>query len=335
MRQISQRSLTQEHLEESITHFVQTDVVTLSAALTVGESLARLRSQNIGERVVYFYALDAQGRLVGVVPTRRLLMSDLNQKISAIMSPQVIAVPASATVLEACEFFLLHRFLAFPVVDEDRKLLGTVDVSLFTDEVFDAAESTAAKDVFQLIGVRLARATQGTPWASFRNRFPWLLCNIGGGILCAIISSWYEAVLDAAIVLALFIPVVLALAESVSIQSMTITLQLLHGKGMGLSEFAKRLVRELLEAVLLGAASGLTVGLVAWLWKGVFAVGCVLAGSIAASMVTACMLGVILPTLVRVLRGDPRIAAGPIVLASADLATLGYFFQLGSQLVLR
>jgi magnesium transporter len=45
-------------------------------------------------------------------------------------------------------------------------------------------------------------------------------------------------------------------------------------------------------------------------------------------VVTACLLGVLLPTAVRLLRRDPKIAAGPVVLATADVATLLFYFNI-------
>ncbi len=124
-------------------------------------------------------------------------------------------------MLVAAEYFVNRRFLAFPVVEPGGRLVGVVDVSLFTDDVLTLARQSF-DGIFQLIGVH---ATEGlTAWSSFRDRFPWLLCNVGGGLLCAVLASHYESLLDHLVVLALFIPVVLTLAEAVSIQSLTLTL---------------------------------------------------------------------------------------------------------------
>src|SRR5205085_5979600 len=81
-------------------------------------------------------------------------------------------------------------------------------------------------DVFQLIGVRLTQAQQARPLVAFRGRFPWLLCNVAGGTLAAILAELYQVELNwQHAVLALFIPEVLALAESVAIQSVTLALE--------------------------------------------------------------------------------------------------------------
>src|SRR5215471_9047148 len=86
-------------------------------------------------RIIYFYVVDDEGRLSGVVPTRRLLLSAPEAPLADIMVRQVVAIPATATVLDACEFFTLHRLLAFPVVDEQRRIVGLVDVEMYTDEL--------------------------------------------------------------------------------------------------------------------------------------------------------------------------------------------------------
>ena len=99
---------------------------------TASEAVAALRAKPLAERIVYFYVLDSARRLVGVVPTRRLLVAGPDDRIRDMMVPRVVSLPARATVLDACEAFVLHRFLALPVVDGEGRLLGTVDVSFRT-----------------------------------------------------------------------------------------------------------------------------------------------------------------------------------------------------------
>jgi len=327
------RPLTDLNLDEPIAAHVRRDFTVLRADQTVAQAIASLRKTTLGEKIVYFYVVDPHDRLVGVVPTRRLLMSAPETSVRSIMADNVVTVPSSATVLQACEFFLRHRFLAFPVVDAEGRIVGVVDIGMFADEMFDVAEREQLEDTFQLIGVRLAHARRPSPWQAFRSRLPWLLCNVAAGIVCALIAGAYEGLLDYAIILAVFVPVVLALAESVSIQSTTITLQALHHGEIRWIRLYRLLAREFLTAILLGLACGLIVGGVAWGWRRQAMVAGIIGASICLSMVTACLLGVILPTAVRRFRGDPKIAAGPIVLAIADIATLLTYFGLAARLI--
>jgi magnesium transporter len=319
-------------LQAPIRSCLQTDFITLDRKMTVLQALDSIRHQGRGQKIIYFYVLDADGRLCGVLPTRRLLLSSPDMSLETLMLRQVISIPDTMTVADACEFFVMHRLLAFPVVDADNHMVGIVDIGMFTDEMFDAGSFRTERDVFQLIGMHLSDARAQSPAAAFKDRFPWLLCNIAGGLACALLSGFYDQLLDAVILLAMFIPVVLALAESVSMQAMTLTLQTLR-QHIGWPRLLAALGRELATALLLGLASGLTVGLAALAWKRQSAVALAIGLSIALSIVTACLLGVLLPTLVRWLRGDPKVAAGPVVLATADLATLLFYFNLSRWLL--
>jgi magnesium transporter len=326
-----QEPLGAAHLDEPIFAHLRRDFVPIAVGATVGEALEHLRSQQLGEKIIYFYAVDGDGRLQGIVPTRRLLMSGPATRIAAIMVSHVITLPTWATVRETCNQFLRHRFLAFPVVDAEGVLHGVADVSLFTREMATLADRQEAEDAFQLIGIHLV--SDAGPWAGFRDRFPWLLANVCGGLLAALVTSRYQPLLDVLVVLALFIPVVLALAESVSIQSVTLTLQGLRGISTSLIPPGRPLGKEFATAILLGLGCGLCVGGVAGLWQGSLLLATVIVAAITLSMTTACLLGIVLPALLHWLRRDPSIAAGPIVLALTDLVTLVFYFNLAGLLL--
>lgn len=321
------------HLNDPVSCHMRHDFTLLRAHQTVGEALASLREQHPAERIIYFYVVDQEGRLEGVVPTRRLLLNPLDTLIREIMVRDVVAIPADATVLEACEFFILHRFLAFPVVDAERRLLGVVDVELYTKELAVLEEGGNTDDLFQLIGVHLAEARQASPWGSFRSRFPWLLCNVGGGILAAFLAGIFERELQSVVALALFIPVVLALAESVSIQSVSLTLQVMHNKQATWGELLLKLRRELATGFLLGVACAVLVGLVGLIWLRHIGVVFCLLGGISGSVMGAAVLGLSIPYLLHLFSRNPQVAAGPITLALTDMLTLLLYFGLARVLL--
>lgn len=326
-------TVTSRELNDPVSRHMRGGLTLLREGMTVRDALEKLRADTVAEKIVYFYVVAEDERLTGVVPTRRLLMSDPGATVASIMVRNVVTIPAEATVLDACEAFSVHRYLAFPVVDENDRPIGVVDVNLFTDELADVAERREADNAFQLIGVHLEVARKGSIFGSYTDRFPWLLSNIAGGVVCALISGYYEVLLEAVIVLALFIPVTLAVAESVSIQSATLTLQsLAHGLPRR-GEFIRSLLREFLVASLLGLSCGFLVAGTLWLWKGEALVGLTIWLAITLAMITACLLGIILPTAVRALGKDPKIAAGPVVLACTDIGTLLFYFNLSALLL--
>jgi magnesium transporter len=320
-------------LDDPIVKHIRTDFVSLNADQTVAEALAQVRANPPEGRIIYFYAVDADNRLVGVVPTRRLLLNQPDARLSDIMIRRLITLPSTATVMNACEFFTVHKLLAFPVVDEHRHLLGIVDVGLYTDELSDLGHQTSHDDLFQLIGVHAEQARMGSPLIAFRVRFPWLITNIVGGILAAFLAGVFQDVLDRLVILALFIPVVLALSESVGIQSVSLATQSLRDN-IRLRDALPILRRELSTGLLLGFASGPLVALSAWLWKGQGIVAFAILLSIGTAMTASAMIGVAVPVALRLMKLDPRVAAGPIALVAADLITLMIYFNLARFLLL-
>ena len=160
-----------------------------------------------------------------------------------------------------------------------------------------------------------------------------MLANLAGGLLCAVIASQFEVLLDHIVILALFIPIVLALSESVSMQSATLTLQTLSDDSMTARRIAIALWKEARTALLLGLSCGTVVSAVVIAWRRDLASALVIGGAIAASMVASCLYGGLLPTLLRAFKADPRIASGPLVLASADVTTLVVYLGLAARLM--
>jgi magnesium transporter len=316
------------NLQDPVAKHMRRDFSFVRDDQTVAEALASVRERQPGGRIVYFYVVDGDGRLCGVVPTRRLMLSPPEAPVTRIMVRQVIALPETATVLDACEFFTLHRLLAFPVVDAERRIVGVVDVELYTDELSTIETYESNEDLFQLIGVHLTEAQQASPVASFRGRFPWLLCNIAGGILAAFLTGLFEAELQKAVALALFIPVALALAESVGIQSVSLALEVMRGKPPTWAALLGKLRVEAVTGLLLGGASALLVGLFALAWQRQLSVAACLLGGIGGGVAGAAVLGLALPYTLRLLKRNPQVAAGPIALAGADMLTLLLYFNL-------
>jgi len=320
------------------------DFPLLHAEMTVGQALERIRREGVGERVIYFYAVDEEQRLVGVVPTRRLLTAPLETALREVMVRRVVAVPAKATVLDACEFFVLYKFLAFPVVDEQRRIVGVIDANLFAEEVLEAGDTQdrsgsrgvvpIGPEFFEALGFHLEQIRGASAWRAFRFRFPWLLVTVTGGTLSAILAGFFETTLAGTLIIAFFLTMVLGLNESVSMQSMSVTIHALRSVNVTWDWLAAAFRRELATAVLLGVSCGFVVCVIAWVWRDDLPAAIVIGGSIALSLVTACAFGLAVPSLLHRFNLDPKIAAGPVTLALADFIALVIYFTSAS-LVLR
>ena len=321
-----------DNLNRPVLEYAQRRVIALHQDQTIGEALAYLRGQNLGEKIVYFYVVDSDNRLVGVVPVRRLLMGHLDATVASIMVKRTVAVQATDTLLTASELLLKHRFMALPVVDDVKRLVGVVDITLFAEEDSSLARQHEIDSAFQLIGVHVSLGRNVSVWSSLRDRLPWLLANIGGGLICALILTAHESLIQVVTLLALFTPVVLAVAESVSMQSMTLTLQASHQR-LSWENLIRLVRREFPSALGLGLCSAALVGVMAYLWKQNVEAAAAIGVGLLGSVVVACILGVVVPGTIKLFRADPKIASGPITLAVSDVVTMVLLFAFATNFI--
>ena len=321
---------SEKRFEEPVLNHIRTNFLLLKQDWTVHETIKVLREADLGDGIFYFYVTDQADRLTGVIPARKMLISRDDQLLSEIMGRRVVAIPHTASVFDACEFFVLHKFFALPVVDENRRVLGVVDISLLTEEVLEVEDTGQMEDVFETLGFHLAQLRNASPLTALRFRFPWLLATIASGMACAALSGVFEKTLSELLILAFFLPLVLGLGESVSIQSMALTIQALRASNPTLRWYLGALRREAFVAALLGMVSGGVVAAIVWLWRRDAGAALAIGGSVMASLLTACILGLSIPALLHALKLDPKIAAGPVTLAISDLATLFFYFGIAT-----
>jgi magnesium transporter len=323
--------LQSQVLAHTVLAHARKDFTTLNQSLTVGEAIDVVRKASGVSGIQYYYVVDDGGCLVGVLPLRRLITFPVDKPLREIMQQRVIAIPQSATVLDACEFFVLHKLLAFPVVNPERVVVGIIDVSQFTTEMIDlGGDEPPPSDVFEAIGFRISQVRGASPLKAFRFRFPWLMASIGAGVGCAFLTSVFEVTLAKSIVLAFFLALVLGLGESVSVQSMTVAIQTLRSVKPTLRWYLGAVRREAITGAFIGIASGVIVGSIVLAWRRDLAAAAVIGSGIAGSLIGACFFGLSVPAGLHALKLDPKIAAGPITLALTDVLTVVIYFGLAS-----
>ncbi len=315
-------------LNQKVSEVASKEHASLQMEDTVFEALEKLRKEKLSDKIVYFYVVDEETFLKGVVSTRKLLLASPESKIKEIMEKAVVHIMETHTLKQALETFAMHRLLALPVIDSEGKLLGVVDVELYMEENFNVGNSSHMKDVFQLLGLTLEE--RASTWRSYKLRMPWLFCNMVGGFFCAIISRVHEQVISRFLVLAMFIPLVLTLSESVSMQSMTQSLQFLRKAKISFSFAFKKIIKEWKTVGFLSLTAGLFVGIVSLFWQEGGLASATIGIGIFVSVILSSSFGTFIPIVLHALKLDPKVASGPVVLMFADVLTTLFYLTLAS-----
>jgi len=325
---------------QSIVNYLEPHGFTLIDHLTVDEAIAFIREQE-EPHLRYFYVVNADKHLVGVVSSHNLLVSSGAMPICSVMDERPLALSTDIALGDAIRLILDHELVALPAVDNEGRLVGVLELRgsphLHADEdgLLPLHKKKARyQDIFQLMGVTLEKKGMQSPWKSFLNRAPWLSGNIIGGLICAAIAAHYQLVLETAIVLAMFIPLVLTLSESIAMQAMTLSLTFLHKKQIPWLNVFQRLINEWKTAVIIAFFAGFTVEVIAFVFHKDQLPYLVILVSIFSSMLFSATLGVLIPVLIHHFRLDPKIAAGPIALTLADVGATALYLSLAAWWIL-
>lgn len=326
--------MSHDDLNRKVSEFVSPVQAAVRLDQTVEEALLAIRALNMGDKIFYFYVVDTDMRLRGVVSTRSLILNAPNKKIHEIMEHQVITISTNHTLHDAMEMLTQHRLLALPVIDGEKKFQGIIDIQLYLNrnpEPVDALKNRRNKaDIFQLMGLSLEDEKKQSIWKSYLTRMPWIFCNLIGGTACAIISRVFELVLLEVILLAMFIPLVLTLSESISMQSMTASLQVVSRPKVNPRIIFYRIFREWKMVLMMAITCGLIVGGISILWGEGMKPALAIASGILISVTLSGTIGASMPILLHISKLDPKVAAGPVVLMIADVMTTAIYLGLAT-----
>lgn len=285
---------------------------------TIDDAVARVRALVEDDiRVHNVYVVDDEDRLVGVVDIAALLLHRRETKISEIVESAVARVLPDVDQEQVARLFKKYGIYSLPVVDKEGRMLGRI----LHDDVIDVVVEEAEEDALKQAGTSSEELLYRDQALSIaRVRLPWLIVTLAGSLVSAKMIHLFSGVLEAAIIVAAFVPVVTAMGGNVGSQSATILTRGLATGRVDAGDVASTVFRELRVGLVMGIVCGLVVGGVAALGfsEGHHMLGVVVCVAMVAAMTVAATVGSMAPALMQRAGIDPAIASGPIVTTAND-----------------
>lgn len=306
------------------------EVVALPLTLTAQEAIDVLRRKaGEVETIYYAYAVDAEGRLEGVISLRDLALARPETRLSALVNRDVIFVPVDADAEDVARLFDKYNYYALPVVDADRRLLGIITI----DDVIDVIRDEATEDIYGMASVPMEEGVDTSLLESVRMRLPWLYIRLGTALVAAAVVGVFENTIAKVAALAVLMGIVAGQGGSAGMQTITIIT-----RGMALGEVDPKrgwrlLAKEAILGTVNGALIGFTVGVITYLWKGDYWLGVVTCLAMLLNMVVAGVFGVVIPLFLRILGKDPALGSGIFLPTVTDVLGFGLFFLLARLLL--
>lgn len=312
-----------------------TEYVRLKDEMTVKDALEHIRRYGTDKETVYnAYVTDQQRRLTGVVTARALLLSDESKTVGELKEENVIFATTSEDGVEVSRKLEKYGFIALPVVDDERRLVGIITF----DDAVELINTETEADFAKMAAITPTELPylKENPISLFLARIPWLLLLMVSATLSSTILSRFEAALIPALVL--FVPMLMDTGgNSGSQSSVTITRGLSNGE-IAMSDILRVLGKEISTGALCGVSLGIVafakVMLVDRLVMGNPAitvwVALAVAISLAATVVVAKTVGSSLPILAKRIGLDPAVMASPIITTTVDAISLVLYFLISA-----
>lgn len=321
-----------EYPDDSAGGVMAKEVVAVRPEMTLDEAIQEVRrvaEEREIDDIYAVYVVDEAGRLTGMVSLQDLLLARRGQRIRDIIDKDVISVHAETDQEELAAMARKYDLASIPVVDTDGVLQGRVTM----DDVYDIALEEAEEDIAHMAGTD-EEVLERSAVVIVRERLPWLLVGLAGGLFSAVVMSFFEADLKLALQASFFVPVVMGMGGNVGIQSSTIVVRGLATCELDLTDTWARLFRETRVSLMTGLICSLILLGVIWLWMGEPLTAIVIACGLAIVILQASVVGAMVPLILKRRGIDPALATGPFITTTNDILGLSvYLYLISSFLV--
>ncbi len=280
------------------------------------------------ERIYTVYVVDNKDILVGRVSVKALLLSRDDKLVKDIYSEDVISIESFRDEGEVVTVMQKYDLEAIPVINIQGRLLGRITI----DDVVDVMQEQAELSRQLMTGITENVEEDDSVFRISRSRIPWLLIGMVGGLMAAKFMGFFENDIAILPALALFVPLITATGGNVGIQSSSIIIQTLASNAVMFDNFAQRIFKLLMVALLNALIISSLVFLFTFLFWNDFTLALVVSVALFSVVMLASMMGTLTPMLLDKVGVNPAVAAGPFITTANDLLGLAIYFGVAHML---
>ncbi|MFC4353643.1 magnesium transporter [Chryseomicrobium palamuruense] len=319
------------HYEEyTAGSIMTTEYVSIPQSSTVRSAMTILRNEAPkAETIYYLFVVDDDHFLTGVISLRDLIIAEEDTLIKDIMNDRVVSVLVSEDQEEVARMMKDYDFLALPVVDHRKYLLGIITV----DDIIDVLDEEASDDYSKLAAVSDMDTFDKSPFQAAKKRLPWLLILLFLGMFTANIIGVFEETLDQVALLAVFIPLIAGMAGNSGTQALAVAVRGIATGDIEEESKLKLLFREAGTGLITGVTSGILVVFLVYFWKGDFLIGLLVGAAISSSIIVATIAGSFIPLLIHRMNIDPAVASGPFITTINDIISILIYLGLATMFI--
>lgn len=281
------------------------------------------------ETINYIYVVDKDKRLIGVFSIKEIFRAPGETKVEELIGGKIIKVRPNTDQERVAILALRHNLKAIPVVNKEGVFLGAVP----SDVILNILHSENVEDLFREAGISktelpFIETEKVSSKILVKARIPWLFFGLFGGMMAAKIVELFESSLGKHFVLIAFIPLMVYMADAVGAQTQTLFIRSLAVNND--FNFKKYFLKEIKVSFLIALILGVVLFFFSFFFFNSFAVGIILGASLFLTVISAGVIGVIIPWGLKIFKKDPAIGSGPFATIIRDILSLVIYFSVSS-----
>ena len=315
----------------------------LHVGTTVGEAMAEIRRTGLDKETIYtLYVLDAQRKLLGTLPLRKLLLAQDDVKVETLMNQQFVCVHTTDDQELVADTVRKYDLISIPVVDHEERMIGIITI----DDIVDVIEEENTED-FEKMAAMLPSEDEYLKTGVLtlaKNRMPWLLFLMISAIFTGMIITHYEDALKTSafgVVLTACIPMLMGAGGNCGSQASTLTIRGLALGEVELKDIFKLLWKEVRVGLVVGAVLSLVTFALYTFWLGDMdatiaqriPTALTIAVAVYITVIVAKAIGCTLPLLAKAVHLDPALMASPLITTIVDICSLLVLFSVATEVL--
>lgn len=319
--------------DDSAGSIMTTEFVDIKKEMTVMDAIAHIRKTGVDKETIdTLYVIDSNRKLEGIVPIRKILLSDENLLIEDIMDTNFVYIYTLDDQEDVASMFKKYDYFSMPVTDSENRLVGIITI----DDILDIIEEENEEDFAKMNALAPSdeEYLDSSVYSLAKQRIMWLLILMISATFTGIIIRQYESVLSSVVILASFIPMLMDTGGNSGSQSSTLIIRGLALGELEIADYPKIIWKEFRVSILVGLVLAFINFLRIYLLERVdFIVSLTVCISLFATVVLAKVVGGMLPLIAKKFKLDPAIMAAPLVTTIVDTFALMVYFSTATLLM--
>jgi magnesium transporter len=310
--------------EDAVGALMDFDVVSVREDVSL-ETVTRYlrRLDELPDHTDQLFVVDREQRLKGVLPIAKLVVTDLDRLVGAVMLKDFVTLYPDDKAQDAAQAFERYDLVSAAVIDQAGKLAGRVTV----DAVVDFIRAKSENEALAQGGLRETEDVFAPVWESLKNRWAWLAVNLVTAIIASRVIGAFEGSIQKLVALAALMPIVAGVGGNSGNQTITMIVRALALGAIQLDQARKLFAKEIGVALANGLVWGSILGAIAYLLYGSVKLGLVMTLAMTLNLLLAAIMGVVIPVTMAKLGRDPAIGSSVMITACTDSG--GFFIFLG------